>query len=164
MKWPKTYHLPSSLTLTADDKRLDSVEQFAGKQVIITEKLDGECTSLHFDLVHARSESSGHQQWRSLVKSLHAQIRSWIPQNIQLVGENVYAMHSIFYDSLTSYFYLFSVIDKEKGVVLSVDEILEWAEILEIPFVPILYRGIFRYPDLRIELWPDAYQFVSREV
>lgn len=42
-KYPRTPHLPWSGTISDDDKKLDSVKSFIGREVIVTEKLDGEC-------------------------------------------------------------------------------------------------------------------------
>ena len=143
MKWPKIYHLPSSLGVTNEDRVLDDVGCFLSKEVVIMEKLDGECTSMHSDKVHARSEDSRHHDSRSWAKALHGNIRWMIPGHIQIVGENMYAEHSIYYDELSTYFYTFAAIDKERLVVLSVDETLEWCERLGVEHAPIIYRGTF---------------------
>ena len=34
-----------------------------------------------------------------------------VPHNIQLFGENVFGVHSIEYDGLTSFFYLFTALE-----------------------------------------------------
>ncbi len=143
MKWPKIYHLPSSPGTSSEDEVLPDTNAFLGREVLITEKLDGECTSLHSDKIHARSEDSRHHNSRDWVKALHGKIRWMIPQHIQVVGENMYAKHTIFYDMLSTYFYVFAIIDKERGMVLSVDETLRWCKRLDLEYVPILYRGIF---------------------
>ena len=41
-KYPRTYHLPFSASVTSDDKYLQNCSQFEGNQVILTTKLDGE--------------------------------------------------------------------------------------------------------------------------
>lgn len=143
MKWPRTYHLPWSEGVSRDDLRLDSVSHFEGKRVIITEKLDGENTSLHRDCVHARSENQGDHPSRSWIKKLHGEIAYKIPENIQIVGENVYAKHSIFYDKLTTYFYVFAVIDKQSAEIWSVSHTMQFCEELGLEFVPVRYHGIF---------------------
>jgi len=53
-KYPKTVHLPNSPG-TTDDKKLDSVDHFEDRIVVVTEKLDGECTTLTPEKWHARS-------------------------------------------------------------------------------------------------------------
>ena len=42
IKYPRTFHLPWSPGATSDDKMLKSIEHFIGKEVVITEKMDGE--------------------------------------------------------------------------------------------------------------------------
>lgn len=37
-KYPRTLHLPQSLSVTSDDKMHKSTEQFVGEQIVITEK------------------------------------------------------------------------------------------------------------------------------
>lgn len=41
-KYHRTFHLPYSLTVSADDKRLRNDSQFVGMEVVVTEKMDGE--------------------------------------------------------------------------------------------------------------------------
>lgn len=43
VKYPRTYHLPFSPGMNDDDRALKDCSQFEGKQVVVTEKLDGEC-------------------------------------------------------------------------------------------------------------------------
>lgn len=113
-----------------------------GRQVIITEKLDGENTSLHTDHIHARSEDGDSYPWQSTVKALWGSLRYKIPEHIQICGENMYAKHSIYYDRLTAFYYVFNIIDKKRKVFLSVDECLTWCEELGLEFAPLLYRGV----------------------
>jgi hypothetical protein len=62
VKYPRTYHLPNSPGRTDDDRVLHDTSCFQGKRVIITEKRDGENTSLYTDYVHARSvDSASHR-------------------------------------------------------------------------------------------------------
>lgn len=65
-KYPRIPHLPWSRGNTADDILLDSLGEFSGlAEIIVTEKLDGENTTLHRDYVHTRSPDSGHHPSRS---------------------------------------------------------------------------------------------------
>jgi hypothetical protein len=142
MKYPKTMHLLSSPNLQNDDRRIESMERLIGQEVVITEKLDGENTSFHFDKVHVRSEDEMERHpSRSIIKAIWGAVRYQIPPHIQIVGENLYAKHSIYYDRLTDFFYVFAVIDKERKVFLSVDDTLEWCNKLALYHVPILFRG-----------------------
>lgn len=141
-KYPKTFHLPWSLGKTNDDKTLKNVEHFVGKEVVVTEKLDGENTSFSHDYIHARSLDSANHPSRNWVKMLQASIAHEIPENVRLCGENVFAKHSIYYEELPSYFLLFSVWN-ENNICLSWDKTVEVASLLQLETVPVLYRGIY---------------------
>lgn len=142
IKYPKTVHLPWSRAYTDDDKILKNTDHFVGREVVITEKMDGENTTMYSDFIHARSLDSKDHPSRHYVKTLHGGIKYMIPDGYRLCGENVYAKHSLFYSSLPSYFMLFSVWN-EQNVCLSWDETLEWAERLHLAVVPVIYRGIW---------------------
>ncbi|WP_068613224.1 RNA ligase family protein [Paenibacillus tuaregi] len=142
VKYPKTMHLPWSRSYTDDDRILRDTDHFAGKEIVITEKMDGENTTMYQDFIHARSLDSKDHSSRHYVKTLHGGIRYMIPEGYRLCGENVYAKHSLHYTSLPGYYMLFSVWD-DRNICLSWDETTAWAEKLGIPHVPILYRGIW---------------------
>ena len=50
-KYNRTYHLPWSPGSTNDDRISDSVNSLLGKEIVITEKLDGSnsCIKLRYD-------------------------------------------------------------------------------------------------------------------
>jgi hypothetical protein len=112
-----------------------------GKQVVVTEKMDGENTSIYNDGVHARSLDGRTHSSRSWVKQLQAQIRYQLPDGLRLCGENLYAQHSIRYDELDSYFYLFSVWENRR--CLSWNDTLSWADRLGLAMPPVLYEGLW---------------------
>lgn len=142
VKYPRTYHLQWSPGKTSDDKTQYDLSSFEGKEIIITEKMDGENSTLSRDYIHARSLDSRDHPSRHWLKGLWGRIRFDIPDGWRICGENLYAKHSIYYDSLPTYFMVFSIWN-EKNICLSVDETLDWCELLGLDFVPILYRGIF---------------------
>lgn len=142
MKYPRTMHLPWSRGYTDDDKILRNTDHFKGQEVVITEKMDGENTTMYPDFIHARSLDSKDHPSRHYVKTLHGGIKYLIPEGYRLCGENVYAKHSLSYSALPSYFMLFSVWN-ELNECLSWDETEEWAERLGLVTVPVLYRGIW---------------------
>jgi len=139
-KYPRTYHLPFSLGATSDDKILKSTEHLEGKQVVITEKLDGENTTLYNDYYHARSIDSKDHPSRHYVKQLHSQIKREIPDGWRIVGENLFAQHSIAYDELPDYFMVFAIFN-DKNECLSWSETKEYCELLGLHTVPELYVG-----------------------
>ena len=141
-KYPRTYHLPFSLGSTSDDKMLKSTEQFTDMEVVVTEKMDGENTSMYSDHYHARSLDSKHHASRDMVKSLWATIKHDIPDGWRICGENLYAKHSIGYNDLSSYFLVFSIWN-EKNEALSWDDTVEWCNILGLEYVRVLYRDTY---------------------
>jgi hypothetical protein len=110
--------------------------------------MDGENTSLYREAIHARSLDSAHHPSRSWVKGLQGQIGHSIPEGWRLCGENCYAVHSLTYSELPSYFFLFSIWN-EQNVCLSWSETEEWAALLELQTVPVLYKGLFSEQQLR---------------
>ena len=50
-KYPRTYHVPWSPGTTSDDRLLKSVDQFVGKRVVVTEKMDGENTTMRIPCI-----------------------------------------------------------------------------------------------------------------
>lgn len=153
-KYPRTRHLPWSPGATHDDIVAPGLAFFAGQQVVVTEKMDGENTSLYPDHIHARSLDSRHHPSRDWVKGLHGQICHLIPEGWRLCGENLYAEHSIPYDGLPSFFMLFSIWD-DRNRCLSWADTLEWAALLDLAVVPTLYEGVYDEDGLR-ELLLDA--------
>ena len=146
-KYGRTFHLPWSLGRSDDDKvhseeRIEKM--FAGREVVITEKLDGENTTIYHDgTTHARSLDSVFHASRSWVKAKAAEIATLgLSEGWRLLGENLYAKHAISYDRLPDYFMLFGISD-ERNTALPWHVVEEWAEMLEVPVVPILYRGMW---------------------
>jgi hypothetical protein len=154
-KYPRTYHLPSSPGLQNDDRLLETTDVWLGKEVVITEKMDGENTSIYSDYLHPRSTEYSYHPSRTFVKSIQGTIGHMIPEGWRVCGENVTAVHSIEYDTLESYFYMFSIWD-DKNFCLSWDETEMWAEELGIPLVPILYRGEWQGDDTISQLHIDV--------
>lgn len=143
-KYGRTFHFPFSLGLSNDDKLIPSLDNFIGKRVVVTLKLDGENTSMYPDYIHARSIDSKHHESRSWIKKFHSEIRFQIPEGWRICGENMYARHSIAYDNLESYFYCFNIWN-EKNECLPWDETIEWCKLLGIESVEVLYDGVFDF-------------------
>src|SRR4051812_37040217 len=144
VKYPRTWHLPDSPNRGADgDHAYADYSSFEGREVVVTEKLDGENTTIYADgYAHARSVSSGYHPTRTWVQALAARIAHALPAGWRICGENTYGRHSIAYDRLPSYFQLFAVYDAD-GLCLSWDDTVAWAKRLEVELVPLLFRGEF---------------------
>jgi hypothetical protein len=120
---------------------LSDLVSLNGEEVVVTEKLDGENITLYNDFLHARSISGNSHPSQSWIRNYHAGMKHNIPTGMRVVGEYVYAQHSIHYDDLETYFYGISVWDGMK--CLSWDETLEWFALLDITPVPTLAEGTF---------------------
>jgi len=147
VKYPRTYHLLDSPGMNDDDRKMENEEGFEGKYVVATEKMDGENTSWYTDYTHARSINSGSHPSRNQMKNLWAQKGYNIPTGWRVCGENLYAKHSIHYtmengNALDNYFLMFSIWDRQ-NICLSWKETEDWAELLELPLVNVLYKGIY---------------------
>lgn len=148
VKYPRTYHCPWSENMSEDDRMIESLRDFEGQRVIVTEKLDGENTTMYRGYIHARSLDSRNHPSRNWVKNFHSSIAHEIPEGYRVCAENLYAKHSIEYKNLKSYVYGFSVWN-DKNLCLSWDETFEWLNLLGIIPVPVLYDGIFDEDKIR---------------
>lgn len=136
VKYPRTYHLPWSPGATDDDRIMEDPEAcFGGREVVVTEKMDGENCTMYRDYIHARSLEYAPHPSRDRVKALWAQIAHDIPDGWRVCGENLYALHSIAYDNLESYFQVFSIWN-DKNECLSWKDTIEWANLLGLSVVP----------------------------
>ena len=83
-----------------------------------------------------------------MVKSVWGQIAHDIPEGWRVCGENLYATHSIHYENLTSFLYIFSIWN-ERNECLSWDDTEEWSALLGLTTVPVLYRGVYDEQKIR---------------
>lgn len=141
-KYPRTPHFPWSPGATSDDKIIQTLDHFIGKNIVMTEKMDGENTTLYADHIHARSLDSKNHPSRSWVKRFWGTIRYRIPEGWRICGENLYAKHSIHYPDLLSYFLGFSAWTPEDEC-LSWNSTMDMFDLLGITPVPVLYTGLF---------------------
>ncbi len=144
-RYPRTWHLPWSLSLQNDDRRLPSLDVLRVDRIIVTEKMDGESTSMYRDAIHARSPDGRYHSSRAWVKALHGQIAHHIPDGYRICGENMFATHSIKYrralgNALPSFFFGFAVFD-EDNTMLSWDDSVAMFQMLDILPAPVLYDG-----------------------
>lgn len=147
VKYPRTPHLSWSEKLGKDDRMLESLTPFFGKEVVVTVKMDGENTSMYKDHIHARSLDSAHHPSRDWVKGLWGNFNWLLQDEDRICGENMFAKHTIHYKNLKTYFYVFSY--WKNDLCMSWDRTLEMCELLELTHVPVLYRGNFDYDYIR---------------
>ncbi len=142
VKYPRSYHVPWSENMNEDDRMMGDLKAFAGKEIVVTMKLDGENTSLYRDYFHTRSLDGRSHESQNWVKQFHSTIAHDIPEGWRVCGENLYAKHSIHYNDLPTYFMGFSIWN-DQNECLSWKETLEWFSLLGIVPVPVLFRGLF---------------------
>lgn len=154
VKYHRTYHLPWSPGIHDDDRMIDNVNHFHGREVVVLEKMDGQNFSLYRDFLHARSVESAHHPSQDRIKNKWAQICGDIPEGWRLNVENLYAKHSIHYLDLKAYEYGFSIWN-EKNVCLNWDETKEWFQLFDIPTPVEFYRGIYNEKEIKL-IWKDS--------
>ncbi len=142
VKYPRTYHCPWSEGLTDDDRMHKDMDYFNGKEVVVTEKMDGENTSIYSNYLHARSIDADSHWTQSYVRQLQGKIGYNIPNGWRVCGENLFAQHSIKYDKLNDFFLMFSIWN-DRNECLCWQDTIEWAALLDLKTVPVIYRGIY---------------------
>lgn len=142
-KFPRTPHLSNSESLSSDDKKAskETLEYLAsGIELCVSEKLDGSNYNFSKDRAYARSLDGTSHAWDTPAKAIWANIRHDLPEGFRFSGESLYGRRSVAYENLPSPFMLFGVWNAE-NVLLSWDEMAEWAELFDLSMVPLLYRG-----------------------
>lgn len=104
-KYGRTFHLPQSPSATSDDKIMSSVDKLASAdEVVFTEKVDGENTTIHSQGCHPRSIDARYHASRDWMKAFAAGIAPQLAEDERIVGEYLFARHSIEYSELPTYF------------------------------------------------------------
>lgn len=138
VKYPRTLHLPTSQGRHHDDVELADFRGLVNaRELVVTEKMDGENTTFYRDAFHARSLDSAPHASQDRVKAIWARIAHDIPEGWRISGENLYAMHSIEYHDLEDYFLVFGIWN-ERGMLLSWDETEEWSALIGLNTVPVI--------------------------
>src|SRR4051812_8228074 len=90
--------------------------------------------------MYARSADCGTHPWDQPAKALWAMTAYRIPDDWRVCGESMWARRSIAYRDLPGVFIVFGIWD-ETDTLLGWDDTVDWARRLELPVVPVLYRG-----------------------
>lgn len=140
-KYGRTYHFPFSPGTTSDDKIQHDWLSILQHELVITEKLDGENTCLKTDGVYARSHvEPTRNPWAANMRTIWEQVRHDLG-SLEVFGENLYGLHSIEYQRLRYYFYVFAIRDGDTW--LSWEEVNFYANVLDLPVVPVYAQGFF---------------------
>lgn len=141
-KYNRTYHFPFSPGATNDDRIADSMSNLIGQEIVISEKIDGENTGMTCGGVYARSHAAfTTSAWSREVRQIHDRIKFDIPEDVFIFGENMEGIHSIEYTNLKSYFYIFGI--RNNNIWIPWKDVEDWAFLLDLPTVPVLFKGVF---------------------
>ena len=135
-KYGRTYHFPFSPGTTSDDrinhKYWDDIQRIT--TLIHTEKLDGENNCLNQHGAFARSHAAPTTSpWTRQLRERWELLKNDLGE-VELFGENLYAVHSIEYERIEEYFYIFAVRIREQW--LSWEEVKFYAAMFDFPTVP----------------------------
>src|SRR3546814_5141444 len=72
LKYPRTYHLPSSPGLQNDDRRLPRLDGYKGRVVVATEKMDGVGSTLTREKTYPRPPDRRPHPCRPWIKAYHS--------------------------------------------------------------------------------------------
>jgi hypothetical protein len=136
-KYPRTLHAHISKGTTSDDRFMPKghLKAFVHmKEVVLTEKLDGQNNCFSKEGLFARSHAaSSNLPWDKPMRERWELIKNNLG-TLELFGENMYGIHSIAYSKLDSFFYLFAV--RDGTYWLSWQEVKEVARLFDFPTVP----------------------------
>jgi hypothetical protein len=137
-KYGRTYHYPFSPGTTSDDRISHGYwrDVQAIGRLVHTEKLDGENNCLSAYGVFARSHvAPTTSPWTQAIRKRWQSIRNDLG-DIEIFGENLYAIHSIEYKRLEHHYYVFAV--RCLDAWLGWEEVKFYAALFDLPVVPEL--------------------------
>lgn len=137
-KYGRTYHYPFSPGTTSDDRIAHDYWEHIQTipNLIHTEKLDGENNCLSKHGVFARSHAAPTTSpWTESLRRFWQLIKFDLG-DLEIFGENLYAVHSIEYRKLEHHFYVFGI--REHDYWLSWEETQFYANMLDLPIVPVI--------------------------
>jgi hypothetical protein len=137
-KYGRTYHYPFSPGTTSDDRishhYWEDIRTL--KAIVHTEKLDGENNCLSRYGVFARSHAApATSAWTKAIRERWALLKNDLG-DVEIFGENLYAVHSIEYRRLEHHYYVFGV--RILDTWLSWEEVKFYATMFDLPTVPEL--------------------------
>ncbi len=138
MKYGRTYHYPFSPGTTSDDRINDRYwEDMQEIETLVhTEKLDGENNCLNRNGVFARSHAAPTvSPWTQQIRQRWQLMKNDLG-DLELFGENLYAIHSIEYQRLETHYFVFAI--RCLDMWLSWDEVKFYASAFDLPVVPEL--------------------------
>lgn len=137
-KYGRTYHFPFSPGTTSDDRIQQDYWEYVQKMVAVihTEKLDGENNCINKYGVFARSHAApSTSPWTSHLRQRWTLMKDDLG-DLEIFGENIYAVHSVAYEKIEHYFYVFAIRYRDEW--LSWEEVCFYAAAFDMPVVPVL--------------------------
>lgn len=140
-KYSRTFHFPFSPGTSSDDRIHHEWEPILAHELVMTEKLDGENNCLSRSGVYARSHATPTRNpWAQNAWAIWERVHQHLGE-LEIFGENLYAIHSIQYHRLSHHFYVFAIRDGDTW--LSWDEVNFYAGVLDLPTVPVVRIDTF---------------------
>jgi len=154
-KYPRTFHWPWSQQVHDDDSYHQDPSFFVGKDVNITEKLDGGNTALNAGEVYARSTGQAATQgWFAHVKKYHAWKTRNLDPAITIYGEDLAALHSVGYElPMDQTYKVFQI--RQNDEFIGTYSMVTTAASLGLEVVPSLFYGQFKSVE-EITAWFEA--------
>lgn len=145
-KYSRTYHFPFSEGATNDDKIQFDWKSILTKEIVVTEKLDGENTCVKDLGVFARSHAAPTiNPWAKNMLPIWERLKDVI-DDLEIFGENLYGVHSIEYENLPDYFFVFAIRQGDKW--LSWNEIIDYCALFDLKTVPVLTIQHFKEKEI----------------
>lgn len=157
VKFPKTKWLPLGKKPCGGEHCLNekALEQLFSKEVRISEKLDGANVGISFIDDELRLQKRGgfietreHPQYQAFRQWIYERYDKFsrLENDTVIFGEWLYAKHSIYYNRLPNYFFMFDV--WKEGKFLTVPEWDELADRLDLYTVPFIFHGKLSVGDI----------------
>lgn len=145
-KYPRTFHLSFSPEIHSDDKTIypEYENDILNSEIVITIKMDGgNCCIKPKEGVFARTHTTETScQSFNYIKNIHFYSKMHIlNQDYWYFGENMYAIHSIEYNGLEDYFYVFNIYDTKNKIWLSWEDLNKEVERCEFKIVHSIFKG-----------------------
>lgn len=161
MKYGRTYHYPFSPGTSSDDRinhdYWSDILQI--KELVHTEKLDGENNCLSRYGVFARSHAAPTvSAWSKNIREYWSRIKNDLG-DLEIFGENLFAIHSIEYPKIENHFFVFGIRLHEKW--LSWEETKFYAASMDLPTVPEI--KILKMPTDRNIFESEVLDIVKKE-
>ena len=162
-KYPRTGHLPYSESKTSDD--ILGNLSLIGKEILATEKMDGENVTFYNFGCHSRSLDG---RCSDIAQKVWSMVFVNIPDNFRICLEDLTFIHSIKYESIGFPLFIHSI--WENDTCLSWKDTIEWQKLIcpMVPIVPVIYEGLFNKTQIhknweKIEHESEGYVIRSKE-